>query len=239
MSPLTVIVVDDEPPARMLLREYLAADPTVEVLAECANGFEAVRAVAELRPDVLLLDVQMPRHDGFEVMELVGRETAVIFVTAHDEYAIKAFDVHAVDYLLKPVSPERLQEALTRARLRLRAPAPTWVRPAGSHPARVVVRAGSQVHVVPLDRLDYVEAQDDYIALHTAGRTLLKEQTLSDLEARLDPRRFVRIHRSYLLNLDRLAGLEPAGKDSRVAVLRDGTRLPVSRSGYARLDALL
>ncbi len=239
MNRLKVILVDDEAPARMVLREYLDADPTIEVLAECGNGFDAVRAVAELHPDVLLLDVQMPRLDGFEVMELVGRDTVVIFVTAHDEYAIKAFDIHAVDYLLKPVAQERLQHALTRARQRLAAPPPPLRRPAGSQPARIVVRSGAEVHVIPLDRLDFVEAQDDYIALHTSGRVLLKEQTLSDLEARLDPRRFVRIHRSYLLNLDRLAGLEPTGRDSRVAVLRDGTRLPVSRSGYGRLEALL
>jgi two-component system LytT family response regulator len=246
--PLRVAIVDDEPPARDALREYLAAVPGVEIVAECANGFEAVRAVANHHPDLLLLDVQMPKLDGFEVLALVGRETAVIFTTAYDEYALRAFEVHAIDYLLKPFGPERLHEALDRARERLaRAPAPgppaadlaTAARPPGAWLSRIVIRDGAEVHVVPIDAVDYVEAQDDYIAVRTAGRSLLKEQTMGELERQLDPRRFVRIHRSFLLNLDRLARIEPTGKDSRMAILRDGRRLPVSRSGYARLQELL
>lgn len=247
MTTLRVAIVDDEVPARALLREYLAGEPGVEIIAECANGFEAVKAVTEQRPDLLLLDVQMPKLDGFEVLELVGRETAVVFTTAYDEYALRAFDVHAIDYLLKPFGKDRLHEALERARTRLAKSAPTpapgtvaaAARPAGSWLSRVVIRDGSEVHVVPVDRIDYVEAQDDYIAICTAGTSLLKEQPLGELERQLDPRRFVRIHRSYLLNLDRLVRLETAGKDSRVAVLRDGRTLPVSRSGYARLQELL
>src|SRR5262245_52853592 len=246
MSTLRIAIVDDEPPARMIVREYLDAEPDVEVVAECANGLDAVKAVAELKPDLLLLDVQMPKLDGFEVLELVGRDTAVIFATAYDEYALKAFEVHAVDYLLKPFSRERLQEALARARQRLQRPtpppAPTEVsaaaRPAGSRLTRLVVRDGTGVHLVPIDKVYYVEAQDDYSSIRTGGRALLKEQALTNLESQLDPRRFVRIHRSYLLNLDRLSGLETTGKDTRIAVLRDGTRLPVSRSGYARLQEL-
>jgi two-component system LytT family response regulator len=244
---LRVAIVDDEMPARQILREYLDGDAQVEIVAECANGFEAVKAVTDQRPDVLLLDVQMPKLDGFEVLELVGRDTAVIFTTAYDEYALRAFDVHAIDYLLKPFSRERLQEALTRARSRLArgaSPAPPAdlagaARPPGAWLARIVIRDGAEVHVVPIDKIDYVEAQDDYIAVRVGERALLKEQTLADLEKQLDPRRFVRIHRSFLLNLDRLARLEPSGKDSRMAVLRDGRRLPVSRSGYARLQELL
>jgi two-component system, LytTR family, response regulator len=248
MKAVRVAIVDDERPARDALREYLAGEPDVEIVAECANGFEAVKAVANLRPDLLLLDVQMPKLDGFEVLELVGRETAVIFTTAYDEYALRAFEVHAIDYLLKPFGPERLREALGRARERLARPpaaAPpasevaATARPSGAWLSRVVIRDGADVHVVPIDRIDYIEAQDDYVAVRTAERTLLKEQTMADLERQLDPRRFVRIHRSVLLNLDRLARLEPTGKDSRMAVLRDGRRLPVSRSGYARLQELL
>jgi two-component system LytT family response regulator len=248
MKPVRVAIVDDERPARDALREYLAAEPDVEIVAECANGFEAVKAVANLHPDLLLLDVQMPKLDGFEVLELVGRETAVIFTTAYDEYALRAFEVHAIDYLLKPFGPERLREALERARERLArppaaAPAATDVAVAARAPGawltRVVIRDGAEVHVVPIDKIDFVEAQDDYVAVRTADRTLLKEQTMADLERQLDPRRFVRIHRSVLLNLDRLVRLEPTGKDSRMAVLRDGRRLPVSRSGYARLQELL
>jgi len=248
MKPVRIAIVDDERPARDALREYLAGEPDVEIVAECANGFEAVKAVANLHPDLLLLDVQMPKLDGFEVLELVGRETAVIFTTAYDEYALRAFEVHAIDYLLKPFGPERLREALGRARERLArpqsgAPPATEVaaaaRPPGAWLLRIVIRDGAEVHVVPIDKIDYIEAQDDYVAVRTGERLLLKEQTMADLERQLDPRRFVRIHRSVLLNLDRLVRLEPTGKESRMAVLRDGRRLPVSRSGYARLQELL
>jgi two-component system LytT family response regulator len=248
MKPVRIAIVDDERPARDALREYLAGEPNVEIVAECANGFEAVKAVANLHPDLLLLDVQMPKLDGFEVLELVGRETAVIFTTAYDEYALRAFEVHAIDYLLKPFGPERLREALGRARDRLArpqsmAPPATEVaaaaRPPGAWLLRIVIRDGADVHVVPIDKIDYIEAQDDYVAVRTGERVLLKEQTMADLERQLDPRRFVRIHRSVLLNLDRLVRLEPTGKESRMAVLRDGRRLPVSRTGYARLQELL
>jgi two-component system LytT family response regulator len=249
VTTLRVAIVDDEGPARLVLREYLEAEAGVDIVAECANGFEAVKAVAETRPDVLLLDVQMPKLDGFEVLELVGRDAAVVFTTAYDEYALRAFDVHAVDYLLKPFSRERLQEAIGRVRERLgrttaaAAPAPAAIaaaaRPPGAWLSRIVIRNGAEVHIVPIDKVDYVEAQDDYIGVRSGDRTLLKEQTLGDLETQLDPRRFVRIHRSLLLNLDRLVRLEPTDTDGKVAVLRDGQRLPVSRSGYARLQRLL
>jgi two-component system, LytTR family, response regulator len=240
---IRVVIVDDEEPARLALRQDLAALDDVEVVAECANGFEAVKAVGELRPDVILLDVQMPKLDGFEVLELIGGEVPVIFVTAYDEFAIKAFDVHAVDYLLKPVAQGRLQAALDRARARTTAgPSPAVLKASARAPGsleRVVIRDGAQVHVVAADKIDYVEAQDDYVGIRTAGRTLLKEQTLGDLETQLDGRRFVRIHRSYLLNIERLARVELYAKDSRLAILADGTKLPVSRAGYQRLQQLL
>jgi two-component system LytT family response regulator len=247
MTRLRIAIVDDEAPARQILREYLASDPEVEIVAECANGFDAVKAVSEQHPDLLLLDVQMPKLNGFEVLELVGREVNVIFTTAYDEYALRAFDVHAIDYLLKPFGPERLHEALSTARQRL-----TWApnatsaatlavdaRPPGARITRVVIRDGSNVHVVPLERVDYFEAQDDYVSVWVGSRSLLKEQALSELERQLDPHRFVRIHRSYLLNLDRLSRIELVAKDSRVAVLRDARQLPISRAGYARLKDLL
>jgi two-component system LytT family response regulator len=239
-----VVIVDDEEPARLALRQDLAALDDVEIVAECANGFEAVKVVADLRPDLILLDVQMPKLDGFEVLELVGGEVPVVFVTAYDEFAIKAFDVHAVDYLLKPVGQARLAAALDRARTRQTAgPSPAALkataRPPGAPLERVVIRDGAQVHVVATEKIDYVEAQDDYVGVRTAGRTLLKEQTLGDLEGQLDARRFVRIHRSYLLNIERLARVELYAKDSRLAILTDGTKLPVSRAGYQRLQQLL
>jgi two-component system LytT family response regulator len=244
-AALRVVVVDDEEPARLALIQALSSIPGVTLAAECRNGFEAVKAVTEMRPDAVLLDVQMPKLDGFDVLELIGADVPVIFVTAYDAFAIRAFDVHAVDYLLKPVSPERLAKALDRVRERGRAagPNPTEVRASARRPGemleRVVIRDGAQVHVIPVDRIDYVEAQDDYVGFRTAGKLLLKEQTLAEVEAALDPRRFVRIHRSYVLNVERLARVELYAKDSRVAILADGTKLPVSRAGYQRLQQLL
>lgn len=241
---LRVLIVDDEEPARMAVRAGLASVEDVEVIGECANGFDAVKAIGEIQPDVVLLDVQMPKLDGFELLELVGRSVPVIFVTAYDEFALRAFEVHAVDYLLKPFTDARLAEAIDRVRQRQGSPAPDPIALARTaRPSqmleRVVIRDGAQVHVVPVDRIDYVEAQDDYVAFHTGGRALLKEQTLSDLETRLDPRRFVRIHRSYLLNIERLSRVELYAKDSRMAILNDGKRLPVSRAGHQRLQELL
>ena len=245
-AALRVVIVDDEALARGLLRELLAAHPDVEIVAECSNGFEAVQAVTERQPDLLLLDVQMPKLDGFDVLELIGADIPVIFVTAYDSFAIRAFDVHAVDYLLKPFGDQRLAEALERARGRIRGrekpPVQEIVTAARSGKApldRVLIRDGADVHVVPVQKIDYVESQDDYVAIRAGGRSLLKEQTLAELETLLDPGRFVRIHRRYLLNLARLSKIELSATESRVAVLNDGTELPISRSGYARLKALL
>ena len=245
-APIRVAIVDDEALARSVLREYLAALPDVAVVAECANGFEAVKVVAELQPDLLLLDVQMPKLDGFEVLDLVGRDVAVIFVTAYDQYALRAFEVHAVDYLLKPFSADRLAEALARARARLsrgeRLPAAEiarTARPADRHASRVLVRDGSRVHVLPVPKIAYVQAQDDYAAFFCDGKEYLKEQTLTEVESSLDPAKFVRIHRSYLLNLDWLSRVELDERENRIAILTDGRRLPVSRAGYTRLSELL
>jgi two-component system LytT family response regulator len=245
-SGLGVVIVDDEEPARAILREYLSGETGVELLAECRNGFEAVKAVADLRPDLVFLDIQMPKLDGFEVVELIGKDVPVVFVTAFDQHAIHAFEVNAVDYLLKPVGADRFKAALDRARRRFPSTPPTpisqlisAVRPESRPLERILVRQGARVDVVPVDRLDYAEAQDDYVSLKVAGKELLKQQTLGDLAQSLDPSQFVRIHRSFLLNLDRLSRLDSDDRDNRVAVLSDGTRLPVSRSGYARLKELL
>ena len=242
---LRAVIVDDEELARGFLRELLSAHSEIEVAAECANGFEAVKAASELSPDLLFLDVQMPKLDGFEVLELIDPGPAVIFVTAYDQYAMRAFDAHAVDYLLKPFTAERFERALERAKARLgerTLPAPAVAaeaRPPAERPERIVVKDGPRVHVIPLDKLDYVEAQDDYVALHSAGKTYLKQQPIASVEASLDPSRFVRIHRSAIVNLERIARIEPYGKESRIAILQDGARLPISRSGYARLmDAM-
>jgi two-component system, LytTR family, response regulator len=246
-SRLRVAIVDDEALARSVLREYLTASADVDIIAECQNGFEAVKVVSELHPDLLFLDVQMPKLDGFEVLELVGRDVAVVFTTAYDQYALRAFEVHAVDYLLKPFSAERLGEALARARERLqrgeRLPMQEIVSEAraahASQAGRVLVRDGSRVHVLSVEKIDYVQAQDDYVSFRCDGKDYLKDQTLAQAEAALDPAKFVRIHRSYVLNLDRLARVETDERENRLAVLSDGRKLPVSRSGYARLSARL
>ena len=243
---MRVIVVDDEELARALLRELLAAHEDVEIVAECGNGFEAVKAVTEKKPDLLLLDIQMPKLDGFDVLELIGTDVPVVFTTAFDQYAIKAFQVHAVDYLLKPFGAERLAEALVRARSRIvsRETLPvkalvSEARTARSPLERILIRDKADVHVIPVAKIDYFEAQDDYVSLKVGEKNLLKEQTLAELEQLLDPQRFVRIHRRYLLNVARLVRIEQSVTDSRVAVLHDGTELPISRSGYAKLREIL
>jgi two-component system LytT family response regulator len=245
-TSLRVVIVDDEPLARAVVREFLAAHPGVEIVAECSNGFEAVKAVAERSPDLVFLDVQMPKLSGFEVLELIGRTVPVVFTTAYDQYALRAFEVHAVDYLLKPFSEARFAEALSRARERLASrdalPVEALLSDAGPRQApleRVLIRDGSQVHVLAVEKIDYVEAQGDYVSFRSEGKSYLKDQTMAALERLLDPARFVRIHRSYLLNIDRIARVELYAKDSRIAILRDGSKLPVSRAGYARLAKLL
>ena len=239
------LIVDDEELARVVIRELLKFHPEIEILAECMNGFEAVKAVAEHKPQLIFLDVQMPKLTGFDVLELIGTDVPVIFVTAYDQYAMRAFDVHAVDYLLKPVGRERFDAALLRAKTRVGEKMPNAeqlaaaARPPQEFLERLVVKDGTKVTLIPVDKLDYAEAQDDYVALATGGQKHLKQQTIAGLEACLDPSRFVRIHRSYIVNLERVVRIEPYAKDSRIAILNGGARLPVSRAGYARLKALL
>lgn len=248
---MKTLIIDDEELARAVVREHLATHPEVEVVAECANGFEALKAAALHQPDLIFLDIQMPKLDGFEVLELLeaeGKRPAVVFVTAYDQHALRAFEAHAVDYLLKPFSRERFDAALAKARALVAAPpSPTPPPPASDLAAsarqgrpleRIVVKDGPKVTVIHLDRLDWVQAQDDYVLLRTEGKNLLKQQTLTSLEAQLDSSRFIRIHRSYILNLDRLVRVEQDSKEHRDAILRDGTRLPVSRAGYQRLREL-
>jgi len=241
----TALLVDDEELARHVLRELLQTHPEIHILAECSNGFEAVKAATEHKPDLIFLDVQMPKLTGFDVLELIETQVAVIFVTAYDQYAMRAFEVHAVDYLLKPIGRERFEAAVERAKNRVgekRPPAPQLAaaaRPPRQFLDRLVVKDGTRVTLIPVAKLDYVEAQDDYVALASQGKKHLKQQTIASVEAGLDPARFVRVHRSYIVNFERVVRIEPYGKDSRLAILADGTRLPVSRTGYSRLKSLL
>jgi two-component system LytT family response regulator len=245
---MRVLIVDDESLARQFLAEQLTHIPGMEIIGEAANGFEAVKLAEERSPDLMLLDVQMPKLSGFEVLELLAeRAPAVIFITAFDEFALRAFEVHAVDYLLKPVEPVRLTAALERAAERVRshlpAPSPQELAATARRPGRtlerVLIREQGRVHVLPVERIDFVEAQDDYLCFVSGGKRQRKQQTMADIEAQLDRARFVRIHRSFLLNIERLARIEPYAKDSWLAILADGSRLPVSRTGYSRLKELM
>ena len=203
-----------------------------------------MKAVGELHPDLLILDIQMPKLSGFEVLELIDDPPAIIFATAYNEFAVRAFEVHAIDYLLKPFSKERFGEALERARKEIETPAPLLLQPLKQtiqqNPLeRVLVKDGTKVHVIPVDRIDYIEAQDDYVSIKTDGKSHLKQQRMAELEKLLNPQKFVRVHRSYILNVERIARIELYAKDSRVAILKDGTKVQISRTGYDKLKGLL
>jgi two-component system LytT family response regulator len=240
---LRVLIVDDEPLARGVLREMLGHEPRIELVGECGNGFEAVKAIAELAPALVFLDIQMPKLDGFEVAELAGPAPRYVFVTAFDQYAIKAFEIHAIDYLLKPFSQRRLGQALAHVRANLGAGLPAPRLPdAGALRKlpleRVLIRDGATVHVIAAANIDLIEAQDDYVQIRAGGKTYLKTERLAELEDQLDPAAFVRLHRSFIVNVERISRIEASGKDSHRAVLKDGTRIPISRTGYQKLKSL-
>jgi two-component system LytT family response regulator len=241
---MRVIIVDDEELARGVVREYLAAHADIDIVGECANGFDAVKAITELEPDLVFLDIQMPKLNGFEVVELAGARARYIFVTAFDQYAIKAFEIHAVDYLLKPFSQQRLDEALAHARASIgsRAALDAVVAEAALRDKpleRVLIRDGAKVHVIAAGTIEFIEAQDDYVQIRCGGKSYLKNQRLSELESQLDPASFLRIHRSYILNIDSISRIEQSGKDGHTAILKDGSRLPISRSGYQKVKNLI
>jgi len=251
-NKIKAIIVDDEALARESLRGALMEFEDIEIINECVNGFDAVREVHRSGPDLMFLDIQMPRLDGFDVVELLGKEAPfIIFVTAYDEYALRAFDAEALDYLLKPVNPKRLQKSIERVREKIlsRDGVPgvgesmerliqqrrERLAPLG----RVLIRDGSAVHIIPVEDIIYFEAEEDYVRIHTGEQTYLKLDSMANLETKLDPRNFCRLHRSFLLNIDYLVKIEPYSKDSRIAKLKNGKTLPISRSGYNRLMELL
>lgn len=240
---LKALIIDDEPHARALLREYLEDHDDIEVMRECGDGFEAVKAAGELEPDLIFLDVQMPKLSGFEVLDLLDRQPRVIFTTAYDEYALKAFEVNAVDYLLKPIEKDRFDEAVGKvlkpARAEERKPQASSSALIPKPIQRILVREGSRIEIFPVQIVDYIEADDDYIRIVAGEKSGRKHQRLSDIDEQLDPRKFLRIHRSHIVNLDRIERVEPYSKDSRVAILKDGTKLPVSKSGWEKLRELV
>ena len=242
---LKVVIVDDEPLAREGLRTLLSGDRDIEVVAECADGQAAVEAIRRTKPDIVFLDVQMPDVDGFDVLRALAGETlpAVVFVTAYDKYALRAFDVHAVDYLLKPFHDERFAEALARAKARrgedMSERIARLLDERKPKIMRVLVKTGGRVLFIRADEIDWIEAADYYVKLHVAGKVHMLRESMAALEARLDPEVFFRVHRSAIVNLERVRELQPFSRREHVLVLRDGTRLRLTRSRRERLAALL
>jgi two-component system LytT family response regulator len=246
---LRVLIADDEAAARRRVRRLLAHEPDVDVVGECADGAAAIDAIERERPHLAVLDVQMPERDGFAVVGAITADVlpAILFITAYDAYAIRAFDVHAIDYLLKPFTADRFRVALARARVRIAARAPDaallalkrTMPAAPRYASRLPVRVGPRTFVVSVAEVDWVAAEDNYVRLHVNGREYLLRETLSMVEAQLDPDRFVRIHRSILVAVDRIAGWQSQSHGDAEVMLRDGTRLPVSRTWRDRLLRVL
>lgn len=246
---IKAILIDDEPLARMVVREYLLDYPHIEVLQECGDGFEGLKAIQQHQPDLIFLDVQMPKINGFEMLELVDEQPAVIFTTAFDEYAIKAFEAHATDYLLKPFSKERFSKAVDK--FLAQTPATAGAKKekdelletaASQSPAqheRIVVKTGTKVKIIPVADVQYLQADDDYVSIITPEGAFLKNKTMSFFEQTLDARQFVRVHRSYIVSVQEITRIDPYEKDSHLAILKSGAKIPVSKTGYVKLKQVL
>ena len=247
MNPIRAIVVDDEDLARDSLKLSLQKFKQISILDECNNGFEAIKSIKQHQPDVLFLDIQMPKLNGFDVVELLADDAPnIIFVTAYDEYALKAFDANALDYLLKPVSHERLKTAIDRLQEKITADVKPQYRQVLQNISqntiplqRILVKENTKVYVIPVDEVSHFEAQDDYVVIHTKNKSYIKNDRISKLEAELDPRIFLRLHRSFLVNIDFIKRIESYSKDSKLIKLSSGIEVPVSRSGYDKLKQAL
>jgi len=241
-----VIIIDDEPLARSVVKEYLQKHPDLELVEECNDGFEGLKAIQQHNPDLVFLDIQMPKINGFEMLELVDNPPSVIFTTAFDDYAIRAFETHAIDYLLKPFNQERFDRAVARWTGKQAGEAEKTTQElldsaslSPSQNQRIVVKNGSKIKIIPVHDVLYLEAADDYVKIHTAEGYFLKNKTMNHFEQALDKNLFVRCHRSYIVNVQQITRIDPYEKDNHVAVLRSGTKVPVSRSGYGRLKDVL
>jgi two-component system LytT family response regulator len=244
---IKVLIIDDESLARELVRKYLSDIPGTEILGECENGFDALKAIHELKPDLLFLDIQMPKLDGFELLEVLDHKPEIIFTTAFDQYAIRAFEMNAVDYLLKPFSRTRLEQALEKARGRIQAKKNHDVPLSALQQLqqqvdddrkileRVITRIGSKITVIPVEKIWYLEAADDYVMIHSEFGSHLKEKTMKYFEEHLTSEQFIRIHRKYIVNINQIKSLELYSKDSYLAFLKTGEKLNVSAEGYRRL----
>ncbi len=245
MSIKTVLIIDDEPLARSIVQEYLMQYPQITVAQECGDGFEGVKAIMQHKPDLIFLDVQMPKINGFEMLELVEQSPAVIFTTAFDEYALKAFEAHAVDYLLKPFSKERFNKAIDKfLENQPKKPETTTalLETAASSPAqhdRIVVKTGTKIKVIPIQEVIYLEAADDYVNIHTPAGEFLKNKTMSFFEQVLDPKLFTRVHRSYIVRVEQIVRIDPYEKETHILILKSGAKIPVSKAGYAKLKLVL
>lgn len=249
-QPIRAIIIDDEPLARMIVQEYLQSYPNITVLQECNDGFEGIKAIQQYHPDLIFLDIQMPKINGFEMLEVADNPPDVIFTTAFDEYAIRAFEAHAVDYLLKPFSKDRFDKAVRKwldrfAGHQAATEASTQealLETASSSPTqqqRIVVKTAGKIKIIPLEDIHYLEASDDYVKIHTHNGAFLKNRTMSYFEQVLDPNRFVRTHRSYIINVQQVTRIDPYEKDSHLCILSSGAQVPVSKAGYVKLKAVL
>jgi two-component system LytT family response regulator len=243
---MKIILIDDEPLSREIIKSYLTNYQNLEVVAECNDGFEGVKAIMQHQPDLIFLDIQMPKINGFEMLELIEQPPAVIFTTAFDEYAIRAFESNAVDYLLKPFSEERLRKAidkfLEKSSARVKDTTNSLLDAVATSPnqaERVVVKTGNKVKIIPVHEIHYIEADDDYVRVVTGEGSFLKNRTMQFYEKTLDPNFFVRVHRSYIVHVNQITRIDPYQKETHLAILRDGKQIPVSKSGYGKLKEIL
>ncbi|HEX2967964.1 MAG TPA: LytTR family transcriptional regulator DNA-binding domain-containing protein [Bacteroidales bacterium] len=244
MDPVRITIIDDEAPAREIIKHYLSEVEGVEIVAECSDGFSGLKTIASLKPDLVFLDIQMPRLTGIELVEVMTEKPEIIFTTAYDQYAIRAFELNAVDYLMKPYQKRRFLEAVKKAIDKIHSgkgnmePGNQLLakKPEEAGPLnRFVVRKGNAINLIPVNQIKYIEAQDDYVMIHHAEGKALKQQTMKFCEDNLPSKDFVRIHRSYIVNVSEIKRIEPYGKDNHVAILNTGEKIPVSRSGYQQL----
>ena len=243
---MKIIVIDDEVLARSIVKEYLQKHPQLELVAECGDGFEGLKAIQQHDPDLVFLDIQMPKISGFEMLELIEKPPAVIFTTAFDEFAIKAFEAHAVDYLLKPFNQERFDKAIAKWLEQQNKPSESKTEElletasqSPSQSSRIVVKNGSKIKIIPVHDIFFLEAADDYVKIHTQEGYFLKNKTMNHFEQVLDRQQFVRSHRSYIVNVQQITRIDPYEKDNHVAILRTGAKVPVSRGGYGKLKSVL
>ncbi len=242
---IKTVLIDDEPLSREIIKSYLKKFPSIEVVDECNDGFEGVKSIQQHQPELVFLDIQMPKINGFEMLELVSPMPAVIFITAFDEFALKAFEANAIDYLLKPVAEDRFEKAVQKFLDKV-SPAETQtsslLEKMAQTPAqnnRVVVKTGNKVKIIPIHEIQYLEADDDFVKIITAEGTFLKNKTMTFYEQTLDENQFVRVHRSYIVHISQITKIEPYQKETHLAILRNGQQIPISKTGYAKLKIIL